>query len=221
MTQQGKISFSYSIRWFTPIVIFYLALGSFLILVSLFVESFDIPQNFYELSFSNPLTVFVAPFTGPLFDSFGSTFIMFVLLFVFLLLSYVDQGFQVWTGFRLAFCIIPIISGVLASILYMILMEQSGLILDGSRSSIIAASLNGMLIVLALVSSITNLKRRNTIDTAFSLVLLVVIALAYHLAFLDGGNILAHLYGFFSGALITTLYLFVVIGSRSGQFKLE
>lgn len=202
-----KTSFSQSLLWYLPIVIAYLILGGFLIAVSVVIQVLAIPEISYVLSLSNPVSVVMAPFSGPLSDSTSSVGTMLVLLLALLLLLQLDNGFTVRWRYRTALCLLPLVSGVVASALYLIPMRLSGLAQDGSGSSIIAAGLNGMLVIMSAAVFDWSFTKRRYVDSAFSLVLLLTFVYAFRIGFLDAGNGSAHLYGFLVGLVSTIAYL--------------
>jgi emp24/gp25L/p24 family/GOLD len=195
------------LSWYFVVVAFYLTFGALLVLVSVLIQVLPVPEGSYLLSLSSPFSVLVAPFSGPLSDSASSAGTIFILLLTLLLLLQFDVRFKERWRYRTALCVVPVVSGIVASALYLIPMRFSGLAHDGSGSSIIVAGLNGMLIIMSVAVFETSYKGRRYIDAAFSLVLLLTFAFAFRIGFIGTGNTPAHIYGFLSGLVFTLGYL--------------
>lgn len=195
-----------TLTWFMPVAAFYMAFSAVLVLASLLISAMAIPADSYLLSLSDPFTIFVAPFAGPLSDSSSSAGTMLVLLLGFVLLLQLDADFATRQKYRTVLCVVPLIAGVVASAIYLVPMKITGLIHDGSGSSIIVAGLNGMLVITSFAVFNGAFRRKEYVDSAFSLVLLLTFVYAFRIAFLQSGNAPAHFYGFLMGIILASLY---------------
>jgi hypothetical protein len=181
------------------IVIFYVIFTAIISLVTFVVDNSNIPSSDYNLNASKPGTIFLAPFVNEPFSNLLSSIqaLALVLFFGIAIMGLTLPGFVKNREYVLPICLGPIGGGLISS---MIVSLSSRI--GGSGTSVIDASLLGIIVVSLLFVSYLNYKRRKFPSSVFVFISGLVLILLFIQAFYLAGNGPVHTMGFVVGVLL-------------------
>jgi membrane associated rhomboid family serine protease len=194
------------IGYLVPVLTFYGALLAALASVAWTFQTFNLPSNSYFLRPSSIESIVITPFANNWSDFVGSAANMLFFLLFFVILVSFDDSLKSRKGLRLFFCVSPIAGGLLGAAIFYVKLVYSGTPSGGAGSSIIAAAMAGVILVLSAVTGAESLQPLRIVRALLPLALAISTVAIFYLDFGPPGNTTAHVLGFASGVILAYLY---------------
>ena len=199
-TRRERLKAKIDLHLYAWILAFYGILAAAISLITYLVNLYQIRPDAYNLNASLPQTIIFATFINGTWDHLTSNLQSLVLLFRGVAIApLAEPSFMRNKRFLRLVCLGTLLSGLASATVYYFVLVGLRIGPDGAGTSIINAGLIGILILLFIRISWSNLSRRQWDCLLISLLFEFMLIGVLVTGFLQAGNVVAHLFGFLVG----------------------